>query len=46
MLDRRTFAHFDWILIGSALLLALLGVAMIYSTEGMASVPWRKVIYF
>lgn len=45
MLDRRVFAHLDWILIGSALCLALLGVAMIYSTGGVAAPSWRKMIY-
>ena len=46
MLDRRVFPQIDWILIGSAVLLALLGVAMIYSTEGMADSSWRRMIHF
>ena len=45
MLDRRIFSHLDWILIGSALCLALLGVAMIYSTGGVAAPSWRRMIY-
>jgi rod shape determining protein RodA len=45
MLDRRVFSQVDWALIGSALLLALMGVAMIYSAEGVVHVSWRKVIH-
>ena len=46
MLDRKVIPQVDWVLISSALALALLGVAMIYSTEGVAHVSWRKVIHF
>lgn len=46
MMDRRILSHFDWILIGSALLLALFGVAMIYSTHGSAGPVLRKSFYF
>jgi rod shape determining protein RodA len=45
MLDRRVFSHIDWVLIGSALALALMGVAMIYSTEGLAHLAWRKIFH-
>jgi len=45
MLDRRVLSHFDWTLLGSALLLALLGVAMIYSTGGVSASSWRKMVY-
>lgn len=46
MLDRRVFLQIDWILMGSALVLALAGVAMIYSTEGVAHVAWGKLFHF
>jgi rod shape determining protein RodA len=46
MLDRRVFSQIDWVLIGSALALALMGVAMIYSTEGAAHLAWGKTLYF
>jgi rod shape determining protein RodA len=45
MLDRRVFFQIDWVLIGSALALALMGVAMIYSTEGVAHLGWRKIFH-
>jgi len=43
--DRRVFAHLDWILIASAICLALLGAVMIYSTGGPTAPAWRKMVY-
>lgn len=45
MLDRRAIYHFDGTLVATALLLALIGVAMIYSTGGEVAPAWRRAMY-
>ncbi|HBO84738.1 MAG TPA: rod shape-determining protein RodA, partial [Deltaproteobacteria bacterium] len=47
MIDRRVFIHFDWILFVSAMLLAIIGIANLYSaTAGTGSSLYIKQSYW
>ena len=50
MIDRRLFTHFDWKLVGIALLIASIGILNLYSatsySEGVGTPPYLKQIFW